>query len=97
MNEFQNRIDAQRSILGLVNKSRKKEDLFGLSKGAIDRWILTNELDPSSNLVRAVYRAAEKLFFLGNKSQEQVTDEYRLLSAEVAELTRHIQTLAGSA
>lgn len=93
MSEFQNRIDAQRCILSLVNRGRWEEELFGLSKGAIDRWVLANKLDPSTALVLAICQSAEKLFFLGNKSQEQVTDEYKLLSKEVSELTRRIRTL----
>jgi hypothetical protein len=90
MREFNNRIDAQREILSLVNGHGWKEELYGLSSGAIDRWSRVNGVDPSSALSRAIYESAGKLFFLANKSQEQVTDEYRLLSAEVYDLTKRI-------
>ena len=83
MNEFNNRIDAQREILNLVNAKRWREELYGLSSGAIDRWIHANGVDLSSEIVNTIYDAADKLFFLANKSQEQITDEYKLLSSEV--------------
>ncbi len=90
MIEFNNRIDAQREILTLVNRGRWKEELYGLSNGAISRWIRVNDIDPFGDLPRAVLASADKLFFLANKSQEQVTNEYRLLSAQIFELTERI-------
>lgn len=90
MNEFNNRIDAQRSILSLVNSRTWSEELYGLSSAAIERWVRVNGLAPASALALAVQESAEKLFFLANKSQEQVTAEYRLLSREVAQLTDRI-------
>lgn len=90
MIEFNNRIDAQRVILNLVNRRGWKEELYGLSSGAIDRWIRTNEINPSAGLACAVYESAGKLFFLANKSQEQITNEYQLLSSEIHELTQRI-------
>ncbi|MDY7531549.1 hypothetical protein RGV33_07635 [Pseudomonas sp. Bout1] len=93
--EFNNRIDAQREVLGLVNGLAWKEELYGLSSGAIDRWTKVNGIASSSALSQAVYESASKLFFLANKSQEQVTDEYRLLSAEVYDLTQRIARIVG--
>jgi len=95
MREFNNRIDAQREILASVNSRSWIEELYGLSSGAIERWVRANDIDPSSPLAQAVYESASKLFFLANKSQEQVTDEYRLLSAEVYDLTQHIVSIVG--
>ena len=90
MSEFNNRIAAQREILLSVNTQNWKEDLFGLSSGAIDRWVVTNKIGTDSFLVNLIRQAAEKLFFLSNKSQEQVTDDYRHLSGEVSVLTDQI-------
>lgn len=90
MNEFNNRIDAQREILRIVNWGNQKEELHGLSSGAIERWIRANGIDPSSDLPQVVRESAGKLFFLANKSQEQVTDEYRMLSSEIFALTQRI-------
>lgn len=90
MIEFNNRIDAQRVILNKVNNGTWQEELHGLSRGAIERWIRANQVDPNGKLVLAISEAADKLFFLANKSQEQVTDEYRLLSVEVNDLTLKI-------
>lgn len=93
MNEFNNRIDAQREILGLVNGRQWDEELYGLSRAAIERWLHTNGLAPTHALALAVYESADKLFFLANKSQEQVTEEYRLLSRQIAALTERIAVI----
>ncbi|MGH8521697.1 MAG: hypothetical protein ACREU9_09845 [Gammaproteobacteria bacterium] len=90
MSEFNNRIAAQREILLGVNSRGWQEELFGLSSGAIDRWMNVNRLGVDSVLVELIRQAAEKLFFLSNKSQEQVTEDYRLLSGEVSALTAQI-------
>ena len=98
MSEFNNRIDAQRRILRIVNGSRNlREQLFGLSGGALDRWARANNVDQHDPLLELLNQAASKLFFLSNKSQEQITDEYQSLSAEVAELTERIQAATSNA
>lgn len=93
MTEFNNRIEAQRTILHVVNGKSWVEQLFGLSGGAIDRWVRMNGLSTDEPLVVAVYDAASKLFFLANKSQEQVTDEYKLLSQTIEALIKKISSL----
>lgn len=90
MTELNNRIDAQRVILNHVNSVFWNEELYGLSRSAIDRWISVNGIDPKADLPCAICESADKLFFLANKSQEQVTDEYLLLSVEILELTQRI-------
>lgn len=91
MTEFNNRIAAQREILLAVNSSRWCEELYGMSSGALDRWVRVNSLDRSSRLVNLLLEAAGKLFFLANKSQEQITAEYQLRSDEVSGLTEKIR------
>ena len=91
MSEFNNRIAAQREILLGVNSGSWQEELFGLSSGAIDRWMNANRLESGSTLVTLIRQAADKLFFLSNKSQEQVTEDYKLLSVEVSSLTGQIR------
>lgn len=93
MTEFNNRIEAQRTILHVVNSKSWVEQLFGLSGGAIDRWVRTNGLSTDEPLVVAVYDGASKLFFLANKSQEQVTEEYKLLSQTIETLIKKISSL----
>lgn len=90
MTEFNNRIAAQREILVAVNSVPWREELFGMSSGALDRWMLCNGVEVTSSLARLLIEAASKLFFLANKSQEQITDEYELRSLEIVELTRRI-------
>ena len=92
--EFNNRIDAQREVISIVNKLDWQEELFGLSSGGIARWVQSNRIPVGDQLHALVIRAAEKLFFLANKSQEQITEEYRTLSIEVEELIRQIEQAA---
>lgn len=91
MTEFNNRIAAQRDILLAVNSANWNEELYGMSNGALDRWVQANNLEQNSRLVNLLKEAAGKLFFLANKSQEQITAEYRLHSSEVSELTKKIR------
>jgi hypothetical protein len=91
MTEFNNRIAAQREVLLVVNSARWREELYGMSSGALDRWVQVNKLDRNSRLVALLLEVASKLFFLANKSQEQVTAEYRLRSTEVSALTDDIR------
>lgn len=92
MTEFSNRIDAQRHILQIVNNSIKNnEQLFSLSRKAITRWSSNNLIDPNSELVLNIVEASEKLFFLANKSQEQITHEYKIISMEIASITTNIE------
>ena len=91
MSEFNNRIAAQREILIIINSRGWQEELFGLSNGAIDRWINVNKLEFNSTLIELIHQAANKLFFLSNKSQEQITEDYKKLSSEVSALTAQIK------
>lgn len=90
MSEFQNRITAQREILHIVNNIVWKEELLGLSNGAINRWIEQNQLNKGSQLVKLINEAANQLFFLSNKSQEQITEEYKTLSNHITLITNRI-------
>lgn len=94
MDEFNNRIDAQRSVLEVVNRqSRFSEELCGLSKKAIERWIISNQLDSTSEICDILFQIAKKLFFLANKSQEQITEEYKALSVEIASLKVNLEKI----
>ncbi|RYG88752.1 MAG: hypothetical protein EON59_03460 [Alphaproteobacteria bacterium] len=97
MTEFNNRIAAQREILLAVNSTASwREELYGMSSGALDRWVQANGVDRQSRLMGLLVEAASKLFFLANKSQEQVTDEYRHRSLEVSQLTDEIRRELGA-
>jgi hypothetical protein len=92
MNEFNNRVSAQRRLLQLVNRNRwEAEDLFGLSRKAIERWTNVNRIDPKSPLVALVESASSKLFFLANKSQEQISEEYKATASEIATIAKAIE------
>ena len=90
--EFNDRIAAQRAILRVVNsRPWRCEQLFGLSSKAIDRWVSINRIEPSTQLVKLVKDTSAKLSFLANKSQEQISDDYRTVSGEIAALRQAIQ------
>jgi hypothetical protein len=77
MDEFNNRMDAQRDILSVVNRQTGcSEELCGLSKKAIDRWISSNQLNPTSETCDILFQIAQKLFFFGK--QEPRTDYGRV-------------------
>jgi hypothetical protein len=53
-----------------------------LSKPAIDSWLLNNNI--SNDLLKnCIITISEKLFFIANKSQDQVTEEYKDLQISV--------------
>jgi hypothetical protein len=97
MDEFVNRMDAQRNILEVVNRQKRySEELCGLSKKAIDRWISSNQINPASEPCEILFQISKKLFFLANKSQEQITEEYRSLSYEITALKNNLENSLGS-
>lgn len=96
MDEFNNRMDAQRDILGVVNRQKSyPEELCGLSKKAIERWISSNQINPKSETCGILFQIAEKLFFLANKSQEQITEEYKALSSGISLLKINLEKSIG--
>ena len=96
MDEFNNRMDAQRNVLKVINRQvDKKEELCGLSKKAIERWIVANQINSQSEVCQILYSISEKLFFLANKSQEQISEEYRLVSSEISRLKFDLEKAMG--
>lgn len=85
MSEFNNRISAQRDALKIVNGSGLFiEFLLSLTEKAIDRWSKNNKLDAHDPIIVLLKSMSGTLFFLANKSQEQVTEDYKVLSAKVS-------------
>lgn len=85
MNEFNNRISAQRDALKIVNGSGLFiESLLSLTEKAIDRWSRNNKLDAHDPLITLLKSMSGTLFFLANKSQEQITEDYKVLSDKVS-------------
>ncbi|MNG87294.1 hypothetical protein D3C73_345080 [compost metagenome] len=84
MSEFSNRIQAQREALKVVNGSGLfREPLLSLTEKAIDRWSNNNDLSNTDRAILLLKAMSGTLFFLANKSQEQVTEDYRILSKKV--------------
>ena len=95
-NSFNNRMDAQRDFLKIVNTRRwAVEPLLALSNGAIDRWIAANRLAHGDRLVVLARKAGDALYFLANKSQEQVSMEYERASGNFATLVEQVKKEIG--
>ncbi|WGE70905.1 hypothetical protein NYR79_08610 [Actinobacillus equuli subsp. haemolyticus] len=82
--EFNNRIKAQRKILKMINKYHWNEEIYGLSEKAISRWIRNNTVN--EEIITLLYDISDNLFFLGTKSQEQITQEYQTLSSNISDM-----------
>lgn len=92
MDEFNNRMAAQRAVLAIVNQNDAfQEQLSGLSKKAIERWVGTNRIDPKGEVVTVLFQISSQLFFLAAKSQEQVTDDYRAIAANIRGLAERLE------
>ncbi len=84
MSEFNNRINAQRDALKVINsKDLYDEPLLSLTEKAINRWVENNGIDNKEFFVVLLKDISGSLFFLANKSQEQITDDYKVLSKKV--------------
>jgi hypothetical protein len=84
MNDFVDRMAAQRGLLRVVNSRPWAEELYGLSHAGIHRWVVANQLSNESAEVKLVREAAKALNFLAARSQEQVTPDYQRVCAEVS-------------
>ncbi|MDO6602109.1 hypothetical protein [Arenibacter palladensis] len=91
MSEFNNRIELQREVIKIVNSAKFKYEITGLSKNAIERWLMDNRLDSESDLTKLLYTISSKLFFLANKSQEQITNSYKKISSEISSLVQNLR------
>lgn len=91
MDEFLNRITAQREVINIINKQNNNGfPLVGLSSKSLERWQIENSISNDSEIMKHLYIISSKLFFLANKSQEQITNEYKLLSKSVSELIQNL-------
>lgn len=92
MSGFNARISAQTQILDLVNRVKwGVEQLFSLNEKAITRWVIENNIKKDAALVMLIRDASDKLFFLANKSQEQITEDYTKSSCELRYITHKIE------
>jgi len=78
MNSFLDRISLQRRILRAVSKrGLPGEKLHSLSREAINRWLVSNQLSNEDEFVRLVVAAADDLMFLTTRSQDQTSNEFQ--------------------
>lgn len=93
MSEFNNRIEVQREIIKIANTTNLNFEISGLSRNAIKRWSSDNNINSNSEIVNHLYKLSGKLFFLGNKSQEQITEDYKLISLEITEMVSEFKNM----
>lgn len=91
MDEFNNRINAQRRVLSVINSNVVTEPLFGLSRKAIERWLNENHVLHTEMIASKLFEVAAELAFLATKSQQQVTEEYRRISVRVNQLVDDLE------
>lgn len=83
MNTFSHRITLQRETIKIVNSSFGfNYKLNSLSQKAIDDWANKNRVS-NSKLTNILYNISNKLGFLSNKSQEQITEDYQEISSYI--------------
>ena len=93
MDQFNARMNAQRRVLTAVNNRPDwREELCGLSSKAINRWIRANQLREDDKIPILLVKISQTLFFLAVMSQDQVSDEFGNIAAEVASLTDDLET-----
>jgi len=80
--EFNNRVELQRKVVKIINAMKTEYQLSGLSKLAIENWFLVNK-DLDKELKTQLISISEKLFFIANKSQDQITEEYSNLQDSI--------------
>ena len=90
--EFNSRVDLQREVIKIVNEKNFKNKLNGLSRPAIESWILNNNIS-NDILKKCLITISEKLFFIANKSQDQVTEEYKDLQISVKNNIKDLKKL----
>lgn len=83
MNDFLNRIGVQRKVIKIVNNNNYKIHLTGLSIKAINKWRSENNIKKETKVVKILVQISSKLFFLSNKSQEQITEDYKSISRDI--------------
>jgi len=93
MDEFLNRIDAQRKVLAIINSKRGIEPLFGLSRAAIERWAAANGVSNDNLVCEKLFELAKKLSFLANRSQQQVSSEYQKCETEISAETNQLAVI----
>lgn len=90
--EFNSRVDLQREVIKIINKKSLKHQLTGLSQPAIDSWCMNNNI--SNDLLKQnLFVISEKLFFIANKSQDQITEEYKNLQMSVRKNIEELKKL----
>lgn len=96
MDEFNNRIVAQRSVLEIVNGQYSRcEQLSGLSKKAIERWLSANKIDSKGEVAVILFKISNNMISLGIKSQEQVTNDYQNTVSSIQALAAQLGTALG--
>lgn len=92
MSDFLNRIEVQRRVIKLVNSSNLQYQITGLSLSSIKKWAHDNKIEENSDIYNHLLLISSKLFFLSNKSQEQISEDYKMASIDVNECVNKLET-----
>lgn len=90
--EFNNRVELQRKVLKIVNAIYSENQLTGLSKPAMENWLMMNSI-MKNDVKEVLFKISEKLFFIANKSQDQITEEYKNLQISINSDIKKLNTL----
>jgi hypothetical protein len=93
MSDFLNRIEVQRRVIKLVNNSKLTCHLTGLSLSSIKKWAYDNSIEEDTDIYNHLLLISSKLFFLSNKSQEQISEDYKMASIDVNECVNKLETI----
>lgn len=85
MSDFFNRIKVQRRVIQIVNSSKLQFQIAGLSLSSIKKWAHDNSIEENSDIYTHLLLISSKLFFLSNKSQEQISEDYQMVIRDVKE------------
>ena len=92
MDEFNNRVDAQRQILRTINeRTWKGEQLFALNTKAVQRWSSVNRIEASTRLVKLLSAASAQIFIMANHSDDPVAGTYIITTERVNAIENQIR------
>lgn len=92
MSDFLNRIEVQRRVIKIINNSRLTYQLSGLSINSLRKWAMDNKIEEKTDIYNHLLLISSKLFLLSNKSQEQISEDYKMISIDINECVNKLET-----
>ena len=93
MEEFSSLVEVQRHLVKAVNSHPwKQEQLFALTKKAIQRWSAVNGMNPESYLVQLLKSASSEVFVMANHRDDPIAGTYVLSRKRVGAIEADLRT-----